>query len=303
MKRILVPLDGSSLAEASLPAARRIAAALDAELLLLHVVETSPPGEVHGQAHLADAERARAYLAERAAALGGVRTAIHVHEEGESDAARAIGEHVEELRSDLVVIATHGAHRFGRFLRGSVAQRALFFGGAPVLTIPAETAVDPESWRTLSITVDSSGEHRLPLGWLADFARALGLGVELLVAMDTRRSLSGEEFAIARSMPGAMAQALEAATIEAESWLEGLARSEEFAGLAVRTELMRGSPERALRAHEGGGHGDIMVVGTHGKSGLGAMWEGSAASKILPKLKGPVLLVRVESASMRAENR
>ncbi len=293
MKRILVPLDGSALAERALPAARRIALALDAELLLLHVIELSPPGAVHGQSHLATAEAARAYLVEKAAGISDVAVAIHVHEEGRTDPGKAIGEHVEELNSELVVIATHGLHRFGRFLRGSLAQRAFLFGGAPVLTIPAETATDPENWRRLSIAVDSSGENAMPLEWLGDFARALGLDVEFLAAMDTKRSLSGEEWTIARSMPGAMAQALEAAVVEAEAWLAGLARHPALAGIAVRTELLRGSPEHVLKAHGGGGHGDIAVIGTHGRAGLGALWEGSAAAKILPKLSGPVLLVRL----------
>ena len=293
MKRILVPLDGSALAEKALPAASRIALALDAELLLLHVVESSPPEEVHGQRHLASAEAARAYLVDKAAGLAGIKAAIHVHEEGRQDTAKAIGEHVEELRSDLVVIATHGVHRFGRFLQGSVAQRALFFGGAPVLTIPAETAADPESWRRLAIAVDSSGEHKVPFDWLGDFARALGLEVELLAAMDTKRSLSGEERAIQRSMPGAMAQALEAAVLEAETWLSGLASEAGLSGLVVRTELLRGSPERTLPERVGREPGSILVIGTHGRAGLGALWEGSAASKILSRLSGPVLLVRL----------
>lgn len=293
MKRILVPLDGSALAEKALPAASRIALALDAELLLLHVVESSPPEEVHGQHHLATAEAARAYLVDRAAGLAGIKAAIHVHEERRQDTAKAIGEHVEELRSDLVVIATHGAHRFGRFLQGSVAQRALFFGGAPVLTIPAETATDPASWRSLAIAVDSSGEHALPFDWLGGFARALGLEVDLLAAMDTKRSLSGEERAIQRSMPGAMAQALEAAVLEAEGWLSGLTADPGLAGLVVRSELLRGSPERALPERIGRSPGAILVIGTHGRAGLGALWEGSAASKILPRSTGPVLLVRL----------
>ncbi|MDA8409401.1 MAG: universal stress protein [Treponema sp.] len=297
MTRILVPLDGSALAEQALPAAGRIALALDAELLLLHVVEASPPEEVHGQRHLATAEAARAYLVDRAAALSGIKAAIHVHEEGRQDTAKAIGEHVEELRSDLVVIATHGDHRFGRFLQGSVAQRALFFGGAPVLTIPAETAADPSGWRSLAIAVDSSGEHKLPLDWLGDFARSLGLSVELLAAMDTKRSLSGEERAIQRSMPGAMAQALEAAFLEAEAWLSGLASDRGLAGLAVRSELLRGSPERALPERLARSPGSILVIGTHGRAGLGALWEGSVASKLLPRLSGPVLLVRLGSVT------
>jgi nucleotide-binding universal stress UspA family protein len=297
MKRILVPLDGSTLAEAALPAAARIAEATGAELLLLHVIETSPPGEIHGERHLRDAKEATTYLAARAGdlagakAAGAVKVSAHVHEEGSQDAAKAIGEHAEEFRSDLVVIATHGAHRFGRFLKGSVAQRALFFGGAPVLTLPASGPRDPGLWKTLVVAVDGSGEHLVPLDWLGDLARSLGLAVELLLVVDTRVSLSGDKMAIARSMPGATTWALEAAVVAGESWLAGLAASPELAGIVVRTDLLRGSPDKALAERERGRSGDIVVIETHGRVGLDALWEGSMAAKIVSRLESEVLLV------------
>ena len=50
-KRILIPLDGSSLAEMVLPTAVYIAERLQAALILFHVVEKAPPTEMHGQHH------------------------------------------------------------------------------------------------------------------------------------------------------------------------------------------------------------------------------------------------------------
>ena len=60
--RILVPLDGSRLAEAVMPAARSLAAKLGARVLLLHVLEREPPEAVHGEPHLGTSQEALTYL-------------------------------------------------------------------------------------------------------------------------------------------------------------------------------------------------------------------------------------------------
>ncbi len=56
-EHILVPLDGSRLAEAALPAAAYVAQAFDAPVTLLHIVERDPPGSVHGEHHLVSRSR------------------------------------------------------------------------------------------------------------------------------------------------------------------------------------------------------------------------------------------------------
>ena len=300
MKRILVPLDGSSRSEAAIPVALLIAKATGAELLFFHVVEASPPDEIHGERHLVDAEAARAYLSATVSSLPPeIKASFHVHEERSQDAAKSIGEHAEELRSDLVVLATHGSHRIGRFLRGSVGQRALLLGGAPVLTLPvhdgrfqATSVFGP--WKSMVVTVDGRGEHQLPLAWLGELARSLDMAVELLLVVDTRSSLSGDRATIARSMPGATSWALEAAAIEGETWLGELAASPELAGLRVSTGLLRGGPDKALAKRLKGSDDELVVIGTHGRAGLDALWEGSMAAKMLARLEGPVLLVSAE---------
>jgi nucleotide-binding universal stress UspA family protein len=62
-KRLLVPLDGSHLAEAALPAAAFLALKLNAVLTLVHIVERNAPEEIHGDRHLTNADEANAYLA------------------------------------------------------------------------------------------------------------------------------------------------------------------------------------------------------------------------------------------------
>ena len=61
-KHLLVPLDGSRLAEAALPAAAFLAARLGASVTLIHIIEHDAPQEVHGEHHLTSGDEACAYL-------------------------------------------------------------------------------------------------------------------------------------------------------------------------------------------------------------------------------------------------
>ncbi len=69
-QKLLVPLDGSRLAEAVLPVAELLAERLKATVSLLHVLERGAPGTVHGERHLAGIEEANAYLAKVAERCG-----------------------------------------------------------------------------------------------------------------------------------------------------------------------------------------------------------------------------------------
>src|SRR5205823_11078084 len=61
-KRILVPLDGSRLAESVLPVTVVMAQVLDARIMLLHIIEEHAPQTIHGEQHLTSPEQAEAYL-------------------------------------------------------------------------------------------------------------------------------------------------------------------------------------------------------------------------------------------------
>ena len=60
--RVLVPLDGSPLAEAALPVAESIRREFGSVVTLIHLIEKRPPRRVHGEPHLRGEEEARRYL-------------------------------------------------------------------------------------------------------------------------------------------------------------------------------------------------------------------------------------------------
>jgi nucleotide-binding universal stress UspA family protein len=134
---VLVPLDGSPLAEAILPAVERLAGPLDLAIHLFHAVEPTPavPPEIVGGPELSAAHRAREaeqYLGAVAARLEDkglrVRYAVRL-----GRAAEAIAAYVEEHGVGLVAMSTHGRTGLGRLLFGSVAERVLGAVKVPVV--------------------------------------------------------------------------------------------------------------------------------------------------------------------------
>jgi nucleotide-binding universal stress UspA family protein len=144
-EEILVPLDGSVLAEAALPHARALAKAFDGRITLITVFEPatviSQPGMVGPVISVsvdAEAETAalREYLDKIAANLKtegiDVRTAIR-----EGDAASAVIDYAAANREDIIVMSTHGRSGIQRWVYGSVADKVLRSANVPVLLIRA----------------------------------------------------------------------------------------------------------------------------------------------------------------------
>jgi nucleotide-binding universal stress UspA family protein len=121
---ILVPLDGSPLAEQALDQALELARLMEAQCSLLQVVGPGQPGEkAQAEAYLGRvAERLRG---QGARARTQVVSARHVHE--------AILEQAEAQGNTLVALATHGRGGLGRLLLGSVASKLVQNATAPLL--------------------------------------------------------------------------------------------------------------------------------------------------------------------------
>src|SRR5262245_16144765 len=135
---LLVPLDGSSLAETALPAAAYLAHRLPARVTLLHLIERHPPSEIHHDRHLTNAADAEAYLADikQQAFPADVAVKCHVHTAEIDDVARSIADHINELAPDLIVMCTHGHGGWRRRLFGSKAQQVIALNKTPILLIP-----------------------------------------------------------------------------------------------------------------------------------------------------------------------
>ncbi len=137
--RILLPLDGSALAEQTLPRAIAQAERFQAELILLRVLEPLPRDRGLSQAAIRRAEEltstmARQYLEGIAARVQerGIPAQVFIIE-GRPHAE--ILRFVETNQVDLIVICTRGRSGFSRWLIGSVADRVVRGASVPVLLV------------------------------------------------------------------------------------------------------------------------------------------------------------------------
>ena len=134
-RRVLVPLDGSRVAEAILPFIEQIAGPLDMEVLLVRVVPLTSMDvaamakEAQAGAPILRELDAQGYLAPLVASLKakGVRAGARVRI---GDPATEIVAAAKEINADLIAMTTHGRTGLGRLLFGSVAEAVL--RGSPI---------------------------------------------------------------------------------------------------------------------------------------------------------------------------
>ncbi len=298
-RHLLVPLDGSVMAEASIPAAVYLARTLGARVTLFHVIERDAPPEIHGERHLTSVDEARDYLAEAAARTVPADVAVerHVHGGEASDVARSIAEHVGELDPDLIVMCTHGRGGLRGFVFGRIAQQVAGLCTTPVLLVPpaAAGAAAAFSCKRMLVTLDGNPEHEEGLTVAADLARACGAELCLVMAVHTPRTLSGEQAAAAKILPSAAHELLELAEQDAKEYLHGHAAALRAAGVAATADVRRGEPALAIIGIAGQTRADLIVLATHGKSGMDAFWSGSATPNVASRSAVPLMLVPVRS--------
>jgi nucleotide-binding universal stress UspA family protein len=297
--RILVPLDGSKLAEAVIPAAFGLAEALGTPVTLLHVLERRPPPTVHGEPHLRTVPDASEYL-ERVAQWGrdaGLAVDVHTHEQGVTDVAAAIADHAREMECGLIALCTHGRGGVKGLLLGSIAQQTLRRGEASVLLVRPVPGAEGLPFHGGSVTVafDPKSRHgATALDAAGEVARACRGVVRLIAVVPTARSLPPARQAPRTLLPHVLKAVLDLEDRDARRALREAAQSLQQRGVQSHTEVLRGDPvvqiASALREETRG----LLVVATHGRSGLGGWMEGSFAPRITSQVRVPILLVRAE---------
>ncbi|HMA37718.1 MAG TPA: universal stress protein [Chloroflexia bacterium] len=305
--QILVPLDGSALAEGALAHAQAVAAATGRGLTLLRVVPTPAlvGDAVLGMAMLPDhaAERQVAeltagedYLHLVAARLPApVFVAVR-----EGDPATAIVEYtLKHPQVELIAMATHGRTGIGRWVLGSVAEAVLHATPVPVLLIrpghdrPAE--LPPPAYRTILVPLDSSAFAEQALAPACALAAATGATLVLLAA----DALVAERAVALGEVPLWIAQPRAVQSTHLAAYLRAVAERLGGTGIPIETELAHGQPALAILDASQRRQGDLIVMATHGRQGFQRMRLGSVALQVVQGAAGPVLLCRPKAVPAR----
>lgn len=296
-KHLLVPLDGSHLAETVLPAASYLAQTMNATVTLIHIIEHNAPKEIHSERHLTNPQEAEAYL--DAIAMHdfppGVKVEHHVHTTEVSKVAPSIVEHAEEMQHDLIMLCTHGHGGVRDWIYGSIAQQVIGMGRTPVFLIRPNTGEETREFRCQKILVplDRIQEHELGIPLAVEMAKTCKAALHLVMVVPTFGTLNGERKAASRLMPGATAAALDMVEAEGEEYLNAILSRIQDSGLTITTEVRRGDPASTIVETAEDCGADLIVLGTHGKAGMDAFWSGSVAPKISSRSNVPLLLVPV----------
>lgn len=315
--RVLVPLDGSELAERAVPVAAQIAHASGGSVLLLKVLML-PITPVYGPIYAPiegsipidlEQERAeaQAYLHQVAAssALAGISVQTYTTT---GVPAAGILDSIEECHADLIVLTSHGRKGITRWMLGSVAQHVARHASVPVLVLRATGTAFPTApdhpIRVL-VTLDGSGLAEAAIGPAADLAIAAAGGapaeLHLLLVIDRYVAaieaapdallIGGAEAYLTRVAEQLATQRSAALKV---SW--SVETSTDVAGsiLAVAQPGVEkaGNASAQSATETSAGHFDFIAMATNGRTGFKRWALGSVTERVLSAAKLPLLIVR-----------
>jgi nucleotide-binding universal stress UspA family protein len=291
---LLVPLDGSQLAESVVPVVRKFAERLHCAVKLIHVIEKRAPSTIHGDTHLRDVAGAESYLASVADRLlgWGLQVSTHVHTVPQGDIPKCIADHAVELEQDLIVLCTHGSGGVRRLVFGSNAEQVLTYGRTPVLLVKANERGEAPAMGKESILalLDTAPDGAPVLTSCAELAMIFDVPLHLLYVVPTLSTAKPQEVPGGRLVPSTTRLLLD---IEAEETAARL--KDEVLMLLSRNikasgSVERGEPVPAIIDVARKNRVQLISLGTRGLAGISALWANDLVSGISTAYDGILLL-------------
>lgn len=298
--RILIPLDGSELAEVALPYARGLAEKFKGELVVLTVC---PQTDAVYAAFGDDAEERRAgaeqYLKQVAANLQAEDIEV-TPEVKLGRSAPTIVDTSEAVAADLMVIATHGRSGIARWVLGSTADKVLHAAQKPVMLIRTKDE-QPDVrtaniFRRILVPLDGSAEAESVLPHVEALAQEFESEIILFRSVPQTAYVVPVGTEGAYAMTESPAELIKAQMKDSTDYLEDIKRRFSAKGIPVTTGVESGEPAEQIITLAQTNDAGLVAMCTHGRSGISRWAYGSVATKVLNGGNTPLLLVRVPEA-------
>ena len=306
-KNILVPLDGSELAEVALPYAEELSGKLGSNITLIHVRE--PIGHwtdrIH-QAYMGQISQVTKQLVERYLDKSEERKVIKVESKIlVGDPAEEIIKYAEKMNSDLIVMATHGQSGLKRWVIGSVADRVVRASKKPVWLIRAKSAHsnlrEKDILDKALVTLDGSKESEAVIPYIEELASGLKAEVTLLQVLPLGyHGIHAEGEGYLYIYYNAEQMASDKKFVQ--GYLDKVVARLKQKGVAAKAEVRFGNAAEEIIALATDIRADVVAMSTHGRSGVGRWLLGSVTEKILHEGSNPLILVRSLGASMEGSS-
>lgn len=293
-KRILVPLDGSTLAESVLPTAYFWAEKFDAILVFFHVLEAGASKSIHGEHHLSAFEEAKAYLEQVTARRPHkhIRIEMHVHETKQPDVPQSIIAHAGELKTDLIILCAHGSGGLRDMFIGSIAQQVIQRGTIPVYFLRPLPETNRRAPRLdkIVLPLDGTDKHVSTLPTAAEIGKISGALLHLVTVIPTTSTLPANDAQTGLLLPVTMTAMLDLAQRGAHEYLVEVVKGLTKQGIKATGEVRRGDiPSEIIKAGE---DADLLIMSTHARVNWDAFWEESVTPRVMARAKVPLLIVR-----------
>ncbi|MDD5081981.1 MAG: universal stress protein [Dehalococcoidales bacterium] len=299
-ERVLVPLDGSEVSEVSLPYAVELAGKLGAMITLLYVSKTTGDTFRHMQEFylrrvIETVKRGvEKQFGKPAAETVRVEPAVVV-----GDPAEQIVDYAEKENIGLILMATHGRSGVRRWTLGSVASKVTRSTRRPVVLIRAKGAGGAGArehgvLNKVLVSLDGSPESEAVLPHIDDLAPRLKAEVVLVQIVEQAYHVFASEGGVGQ-IPFTDDE-MKPLVDGARTYLKKIEDKLRDKGIKVTSEVRVGAPAEEIIKFADEVKADIVVMATHGRSGIGRWIFGSVSGKVLREGNTPILLVRTPGA-------
>ncbi|MEF8756928.1 MAG: universal stress protein [Halobacteriales archaeon] len=288
--RLLFPTDGGEGAEAVLDHVLDLARAHDATVYVLYVADTTRDSATRVGGEVIDVlEREGEDVVEAAADRARDAVVDAETEVLQGQPYETIVGYADTVDADLIAMPTRGRTGLERLLLGSTTERVVRQSEGPVLTIRPD-ADFRHPFENVLVPTDGSDPARAALARAVDLATVEGANLKLLSVVDVAglgvdvRAAVGTEALI-----GTAEEVLE----EAREFAAGAGELEPTSATVETGASVHGTVLEQVEDRDV----DLIVVGTHGRTGFDRYLLGSVAEKLIRTSPVPVMTVRGSSGS------
>jgi len=273
LERLLVASDGTEFSAAALHAALHLAQRSQARVRVIHLLSGSGVGPAAGAVDIPSdrLEQARQHLdeIEREAGAAGitcetevVETNLHFHQE--------IVHQADRLNANLIVMGRQGARGMARVRLGETTAKVIGHAHCAVLVVPRDTDL---GGRRIILATDGSRYADTAVSLGGTFAKVLQAPVT----------------AISVILPSHSPQRQEEAAAACERAVGYLLSHD----ITATPELVHGRPDEQILQAVAQQNADLIVVGSHGRTGLQRAMLGSVSERIIDAANTPVLVAKL----------
>lgn len=303
-RHILVPLDGSELAEKALGPAARIAAAMagraggEGEPVRLVLLRAATPMAMlaadpmlYDEMMSASLDEAQTYLKATAATLSAGGALVEARSVAGSP-ADAVVYYAEENGVDLVVMSSHGRTGSNRWVYGSVAEKVMHHAPCATVIIRAHVEVEMFQNGKILVPLDGSELAERALAPALALADAVGSDVLLLRVVVGHEPLPESMTPAGEGMGTGLGAAVAQEQADAVAYLGRVGNDRPHPRLSSGIESTEGDVADAIVSYADAQGVDLIVMSSHGRSGLSRWLHGSVAEKVLRGANCATLIIR-----------